>query len=136
MAVSAAQAVRYAWSRVTPAGPDGPPDTGGRRFPKRRHLFCNPITPGGAEGCIWWSWSWLGVSFLWGLLIISFFAFLTPVPRRQTGGRLTPLEILQRRYASGELTTAEYEERKERLLQDRDLGERRAPPGPAAPQPQ
>lgn len=90
---------------------------------------------------MWWSWSWFGMSFLWWifwvLLIIGFFAFLTPVPRSQVPrARLTPLEILQRRYASGELTTAEYEERKQRLLQDRELSERRAPQGPAAPQPQ
>ena len=33
-------------------------------------------------------------------------------------GRQTPLEVLQRRYASGEVSTAEYEERKAKL--DRD----------------
>lgn len=79
---------------------------------------------------IWW--------IFWVLLIIGFFAFLTPVPRGQTPRtRLTPLELLQRRYAAGELTTAEYEERKQRLLQDRDLDQRPPPPrGPATPEPQ
>lgn len=38
-------------------------------------------------------------------------------PREST--RETPLETLQRRYAEGEITTDEYEERKERLERDR-----------------
>lgn len=38
-------------------------------------------------------------------------------PREPT--RETPLETLQRRYAEGEITTDEYEERKERLERDR-----------------
>jgi putative membrane protein len=88
-----------------------------------------------------WSWSWFGMSFIWWifwvLLIVGFFAFLTPVPRAQVPRvRQTPLEILQRRYANGEITTAEYEERKQRLQHDRDASEHRAPVGPATPQPQ
>ena len=54
--------------------------------------------------------------FFWILLIVLFFLFLTPVPRRDVARlRQTPLEILQRRYAAGEISTAEYEERKARL---------------------
>lgn len=60
----------------------------------------------------WW--------IFWLVLIIAFFAILTPVPRRRAHlYRQTPLEILQRRYAAGEITTQEYEERKERLKRDR-----------------
>ena len=33
--------------------------------------------------------------------------------------RETPLDILQRRYAAGEITTEDYEERKDRLERDR-----------------
>jgi putative membrane protein len=89
----------------------------------------------------WWGWTFAGMSFLWWLfwviLIVAFFALATPVPRRQARHRLGPFEILQRRYAAGEISTAEYEERKALLLRDRDLGERRvAPPPPASPAPQ
>lgn len=68
----------------------------------------------------WWGFGmhlfwWI----FWILLFVSFFSFLTPVPRRKAHlHRLTPLEILQRRYAAGEITTEEYEERKARLERD------------------
>ena len=59
----------------------------------------------------WW--------IFWILLIVFFFALLTPVPRKRAHlYRQTPLEILQRRYANGEITTQEYEERKSRLERD------------------
>lgn len=64
-----------------------------------------------------WFWGmhlfwWL----FWFLIIASFFSLLTPVPRHKL--RETPLQILQRRYAAGELSTEEYEERKQRLERD------------------
>lgn len=64
-----------------------------------------------------WFWGmhlfwWL----FWFLIIATFFSLLTPVPRRKL--RETPLQVLQRRYATGEISTEEYEERKQRL--DRD----------------
>ena len=60
----------------------------------------------------WWAF--------WILLIVSFFSLLTPVPRKQAHlYRLTPLEILQRRYAGGQISTDEYEERKARLERDK-----------------
>ena len=66
----------------------------------------------------WW--------FFWILLFVSFFSFATPVTHRKARlNRLTPLAILQRRYAGGEITTEVYEERKTRL-------ERDAPPITAA----
>lgn len=64
-------------------------------------------------------WFW-GMHLFWWLfwlvLIAAFFALMTPVPRKQA--RETPLEILQRRYAAGEISTDEYAERKSRLEQD------------------
>lgn len=49
----------------------------------------------------------------WFLIIGLFLSPLTPLPR----GKLpeTPLQILQRRYAANELSTPEYDERKQRL---------------------
>lgn len=64
-------------------------------------------------------WFW-GMHLFWWLfwvaLIAVFFSLLTPVPRKRV--RETPLQILQRRYAAGEISTQEYEERKKRLEQD------------------
>lgn len=60
---------------------------------------------------LWW--------LFWILLLVSFFSFVTPVPRKKARlNRLTPLDILQRRYAAGEITTEDYEERKARLERD------------------
>lgn len=52
----------------------------------------------------------------WILLIILFFAFLEAEPKQKAKRRReNPLDILKRRYAAGEITTEEYEERKGRL---------------------
>ena len=64
-----------------------------------------------------WFWGmhlfwWL----FWALLIALFFSLLTPVPKHKN--RETPLQILQRRYAAGEISTQEYEERKGRIERD------------------
>ncbi len=60
---------------------------------------------------IWW--------FFWIIMIVSFFSFLTPVPRKKARlNRLTPFDILQRRYAAGEISTEDYEERKSLLERD------------------
>ncbi len=56
----------------------------------------------------WW--------LFWGVLIVGLFALFQPVPRGKA--RATPLERLQRRYANGEISTEEYEERKKRLEKD------------------
>ena len=62
----------------------------------------------------WW--------FFWILLFVSFFSFATPVTHKRARlNRLTPLDILQRRYAAGEITTEDYEERKARLERDAPL---------------
>lgn len=82
-------------------------------------------------------WGFGGMHFFWWLFwfacIVMFFGFAVPVPRRryaQLGEN--PLELLRRRYAAGELTTAEYDERRERLSADLPGQAARpiAPPGP------
>jgi len=57
---------------------------------------------------IWW--------LFWILLIVSLFWLAPPHPRHKM--RDTPQQILQRRYAAGEISSEEYEERKAKL--DRD----------------
>lgn len=59
----------------------------------------------------WW--------LFWVVLIVLFFGTLTPVPRHKL--RETPLQILQRRYAAGEISTEEYEDRKTRIERDAPL---------------
>jgi putative membrane protein len=67
-------------------------------------------------------WSLWGMGFFWWMFWIAaiaiFFALATPVRRGR--GRLydDPISILRRRYAAGEITTEEYEDRKSRLLKD------------------
>lgn len=53
----------------------------------------------------WW--------LFWVVFMFVIFGLLTPVPRHKV--RDMPLQILQRRYAAGEISTQEYEERKGRL---------------------
>lgn len=74
------------------------------------------------DGWMWgMHWFWWG---FWLLLIVGLVWTLarsgqnseTPSPRES---RDSPLEILERRYAEGELSTEEYEERKKRLERDR-----------------
>lgn len=57
---------------------------------------------------LWW--------LFWIVLIAALFGLFEPVPRKKV--RETPLQVLQRRYAMGELSTQEYEERKTRLAKD------------------
>lgn len=63
---------------------------------------------------VWW--------FFWILLLVMFFWWLRLVPRGSAQTRReTPLEILQHRYAAGEITSEEYEECKARLERDRQM---------------
>ncbi len=71
-------------------------------------------------------WGFFGMHALWWLfwiiVLVLFFSVLTPVPRNEARRRReTPLEILQRRYAAGEISTQEYEERKAKLQADSSL---------------
>jgi putative membrane protein len=67
-------------------------------------------------------WGFWGMHFFWWLFWIvvigALFLLFTPVPRGRR--RETPLEVLQRRYAAGEISSEDYEERKAKL--DRDAG--------------
>jgi putative membrane protein len=66
-------------------------------------------------GMQWWWW------IFWLFLLALFFSFLTPVRRTTYRQLQTPLQLLQRRYAAGEITTEEYEERRATLQRDANL---------------
>lgn len=63
-------------------------------------------------------WGFWGMHVFWWLfwvaVIVVLFLPITPVSRGRR--RETPLEVLQRRYAAGEVSTKEYEERKAKLI--------------------
>jgi putative membrane protein len=69
-------------------------------------------------------WSFWGIHALWWLfwitVIAGFVTVLSPWSER-TVRRDTPLEILRRRYAAGEITEKEYGERKRALERDMPL---------------
>jgi putative membrane protein len=70
-----------------------------------------------------YQWQFFGMHFFWWMfwivLVIIFFGWATPVPRRRVRlYREDPLGILRRRYAAGEITTEEYEERRARIQKD------------------
>jgi putative membrane protein len=58
---------------------------------------------------VWW--------FIWGIMLFWIFATPYDIPG-QRRKRDTPLDILKQRYAAGQLTTTEYEERKKVLEND------------------
>lgn len=62
-------------------------------------------------------WSFGGMHFFWWLfwiaVIVALFSAYARVPRRRRDE--TPLEILQRRYAAGEISADEYQERRRML---------------------
>ena len=70
----------------------------------------------------WMTWGFFGMHLFWWifwiLVLIALFSFPGPVARNVALSE-TPLEILQRRYANGEIATAEFDERKARLTEDR-----------------
>lgn len=63
-------------------------------------------------------WGFWGMHIFWWLfwiaVIVVLFLPITLVSRGRR--RETPLEVLQRRYAAGEISTEEYEERKAKLI--------------------
>ncbi len=65
------------------------------------------------------SWWFLGMHALWWVfwivLLVWAFRYGVSTLSRRGPGRETPLELLQRRYAAGELTTQQFEERRSRL---------------------
>ncbi len=67
-------------------------------------------------------WGFFGMHVLWWLfwivlIVVAVVAF-TSEPERRARRRETPLDLLQRRYAAGEITQNEYEERKRTLERD------------------
>lgn len=69
-------------------------------------------------------WSFWGMHFFWWLLAIVIIVLLvSPItPLSHCRRRETPLQLLQRRYAAGEVSTQEYEERKAKLERDATSG--------------
>ena len=64
----------------------------------------------------WWTF--------WFILWAMFFSFMMPVRRSSWSSyrqMQTPLQLLQRRYAAGEIASVEYEERRTKLLRDAKL---------------
>lgn len=57
---------------------------------------------------LWW--------IFWVAIFVLMFSLVTPVPKSRACKR--PMEILQRRYAAGEISTEEYDERRANLLRD------------------
>ena len=67
-------------------------------------------------------WSFIGMHLFWwifwlGLIVIAF-GTMTPVPKSQLRSGERALDILRRRYAAGQLSTEEYEQRK--MILERD----------------
>jgi putative membrane protein len=63
----------------------------------------------------WW--------IFWAALLLWAYRWaMSMVKRQELRGRETPHEVLQRRYAAGEMTTQEYEARKATLTRDREVG--------------
>jgi putative membrane protein len=73
-----------------------------------------------------WGYNWqlgwfFGMHLLWwvfwiGMLAVCGWSFSRWVGQAAGAGRETPLDVLRRRYAEGAITTAEYEDRRARLL--------------------
>jgi len=58
----------------------------------------------------WW--------FFWIFLWLMYFSWFMPMRRTTYRMLQTPLQVLQARYAAGEVTSEEYEERRAKLLRD------------------
>lgn len=67
--------------------------------------------PHHTDGGVWWT-HWLWLVFL-GLIVAVMIGFLVVGMRRRSGA--SARDVLDRRYAQGEISTQEYEERKRRL---------------------
>lgn len=73
----------------------------------------------------WGEWGFFGMHMFWWIFwivaVVLLFSLAPPVPKGRVKASETPLEILQRRYARGEIDTTQYEERKARLTRDQPL---------------
>lgn len=73
--------------------------------------------PGGGFGSGWMIiWGLMSI-LIWALIILGIVAIITWLVRQPKGGQPseTALDILQKRYASGELSKEQYEEMKKEL---------------------
>ena len=64
----------------------------------------------GGMHAYWW--------FFWVLIWMVFFSFFMPMRRTAYRQLQSPLQMLQQRYAGGEITSDEYEERRAKLGRD------------------
>ena len=65
--------------------------------------------------------SYGGMTFIWWFLWIIFFVWIFATPYAIPGQRwkkYSPLDILQKRFASGQITDEEYQEKKKILEND------------------
>lgn len=72
---------------------------------------------------MWYGDGWMfGMHFMWwGFWLLLIVILVVVLLRRETGpqptmSKFTPLETLERRYAAGEISTEEFEERRTHLL--------------------
>lgn len=67
-----------------------------------------------------YEYHFMGMNMVWWIvwLVLIFAVFFIPFSRGRVQ-KETPLDILQKKYASGKMTTQEYEERKAILQRDK-----------------
>jgi putative membrane protein len=74
------------------------------------------------DGWGWWmAMGWIWMLVFWGLIIWGIYALTTRLGRgeRASERELSALEILERRYARGELGADEFEDMRRRLTGER-----------------
>jgi putative membrane protein len=69
----------------------------------------------GLAGGIGWLWMLFPMLFWVGVVFLVIWAAIRLFPGRQESVHDTPLDILKRRYAAGEITAAEYQQAKQDL---------------------
>ena len=72
-------------------------------------------------------WSFIGMHFLWWFfwiaLILGVFTSYTPIPKAHLRKGERAFDILRRRYAAGQVSLEEYEQRKMVLERDEPVSE-------------
>ncbi len=71
---------------------------------------------GGWGGWGWMAFGWLTMVVFWGLVIVGVVAAIrwaSRIPSARSDSSDTPVEILRRRYAAGELTKEQFEAMKQ-----------------------
>jgi putative membrane protein len=76
------------------------------------------------DGWGWWMASgWLWMIVFWALIIWGIARLARGDDRRTSTREQTPLEVLERRYASGELTDEQFESMRRRLAGEQTKGQ-------------